>query len=186
MSVVAEKNIDLSAVRKFTVAAGDLVSLFAQKLGIKVFAGKGPVEIQAQSDSMSLASDKDLSISSVNGAVHIAAKRELVLECGSAFVRIADGNVTIGGPGDLILKVISMQKQGAASLQGATQFLLKPPGLYDEQFTLKDEHTGEILPNLPYRIETASGEVIRGVSDEAGRTARIYADKAGAVKLFKE
>lgn len=185
VSVVAEKNIDFSAVKKLTVAAGDMISLFAQKLGIKLFAGKGKVEIQAQSDAMSLAADKDIEVSSVNGAVRIAAKRELILECGGAFVRLADGNVTIGGPGDLILKVITMQKQGVASLQEAIQPLPKPPGLYDEQFTLRDEHTGEVLPHLPYRIETASGEVIEGVTDAAGRTIRVFADKAQALKIFK-
>lgn len=186
VSVVAERNIDLNAIKTFSVAAGEAVSLFAQKLGIKLFAGKGRVEIQAQSDAMSLAADKDVSITSVDGAVHIAAKRELVLECGGAFVRLADGNVTIGGPGDLILKVISMQKQGAASLREARQSLPKPPGLYDEQFTLKDEHSGEILPHIPYRIETADGKVFHGVTDAAGRTMRVFADKAQALKIFKE
>lgn len=42
------KNSDFSVLKKFTVAAGETVSLFAQKLGIKIFAGKGKVEIQAQ------------------------------------------------------------------------------------------------------------------------------------------
>ncbi|MBB1631589.1 type VI secretion system Vgr family protein [Cupriavidus sp. UME77] len=185
VAVVAERNVDISAVKKFTVAAGEVVSMFAQKFGIKLFAGKGKVEIQAQSDAMSLAADKDVTVSSVNGAVRIAAKRELILECGGAFVRLADGNVTIGGPGDLILKVITMQKQGVASLNDAMQPLPKPPGLYDEQFTLRDEHTGEILPHLPYRIETAAGEVIEGVTDAAGRTIRVYADKAQDIKIHK-
>ncbi|EHT7009306.1 type VI secretion system tip protein VgrG, partial [Escherichia coli] len=35
------KNSDFSVLKKFTVAAGETVSLFAQKLGIKIFAGKG-------------------------------------------------------------------------------------------------------------------------------------------------
>ncbi|MES2010367.1 MAG: type VI secretion system tip protein VgrG [Pseudomonadota bacterium] len=185
VAVVAERNVDVSAVKRFTVAAGEAVSMFAQKFGIKLFAGKGKVEIQAQSDAMSLAADRDVTVSSVNGAVRIAAKRELILECGGAFVRLADGNVTIGGPGDLILKVITMQKQGVASLNDAMQPLPKPPGLYDEQFTLRDEHTGEILPHLPYRIETAAGEVIEGVTDAAGRTIRVYADKAQDIKIHK-
>ena len=158
--------------------------MFAQKLGIKLFAGKGPIEIQAQSDAMSLASDKDLTVSSVNGAVRIAAKSELILESGGAFVRIADGNVTIGGPGDLILKVISMQKQGASTLSDAMQPLPKPPGLYDEQFTLLDEHSGEALPFHPYQIETVDG-IVEGVTDALGRTVRIYADKAQPLKIFK-
>lgn len=50
---------DFSALKRFTVAAGERVSLFAQKLGIKMFAGKGKVEIQAQGDEMTLDALKD-------------------------------------------------------------------------------------------------------------------------------
>jgi type VI secretion system secreted protein VgrG len=181
---VAGKSIDVSIVKKFTVAAGEVISLFAQKLGIKILAGRGPVDIQAQSDGMSLLADKNLIASSVNGNVKIQAKGEVVLESGGAFIRIADGNVTIGGPGDLILKVITMQKQEGASLNDATAALPKPGGLYDEQFTLRDEHTGEAIAHMPYRIESGSG-VLEGVTDELGRTSRISSDKAEALKIFK-
>ncbi|SEI61036.1 type VI secretion system Vgr family protein, partial [Paraburkholderia diazotrophica] len=116
ISAVAGKNADISVAKRFTVAAGELVSMFAQKLGVKLFAAKGPVEVQAQSDAMSLLADKDLTVASVNGTVRISAKKELVLECGGAFVQLKDGNVTLGGPGDLFLKVITIQKKGAQSM----------------------------------------------------------------------
>ncbi|WP_321839152.1 type VI secretion system Vgr family protein [Paraburkholderia bannensis] len=184
ISAVAGKSFDISVVKKFTVAAGEIISFFAQKLGIKIYAGRGPVDIQAQSDLMSLLADKDLTVSSVNGKVKVQGKSEIVLESGGAFVRIADGNVTIGGPGDLILKVITMQKQGASSLNDATAALPKPGGLYDEQFTLRDEHTGAALAHTTYRIESPSG-IVEGVTDELGRTSRIYSDKSEALKIFK-
>jgi len=117
ISAVAGKNTDWSVLRQFTVAAGEKISLFVQKLGIKIFAAKGPVEIQAQSDAMSLFADQDVSVSSVNGTVRISAKNELVLECGGAFIELKDGNVTLGGPADLFFKVITIQKKGAASMQ---------------------------------------------------------------------
>ncbi|CAD6556668.1 hypothetical protein LMG27952_06165 [Paraburkholderia hiiakae] len=117
INAVVGKNVDFSVVKRFTVAAGELISLFAQKLGIKIFAAKGPVEIQAQSDAMSLFADQDVSMTSVNGTVRISAKNELILECGGAFVQLKDGNVTLGGPADLFFKIITIQKKGAASMQ---------------------------------------------------------------------
>ncbi|POR55068.1 uncharacterized protein (DUF2345 family) [Paraburkholderia eburnea] len=117
INAVAGKNVDFSVLKRFTVAAGELISLFAGKLGIKIFAAKGPVEIQAQSDAMSLFAAQDVSVMSVNGTVRISAKSELILECGGAFVQLKDGNVTLGGPADLFFKVITIQKQGAASMQ---------------------------------------------------------------------
>jgi type VI secretion system secreted protein VgrG len=116
ISGVAGKNADWSVVKRFTVAAGEKISLFAQKLGIKIFAAKGPVAIQAQKDAMSLIADQDLSVSSVNGTVRITAKNELVLECGGAFIQLKDGTVTLGGPADLFFKVITIQKKGAESM----------------------------------------------------------------------
>ncbi|NIE62734.1 type VI secretion system Vgr family protein [Burkholderia sp. Ax-1719] len=115
---VAGKNVDWSVLKQFTVAAGEKISLFAQKLGIKIFA-KGPVEIQSQSDAMSLFADQDMSVSSVNGTVRISAKNELVLECGGAFIQIKDGIITLGGPADLFFKVITIQKKGAASTENS-------------------------------------------------------------------
>ncbi|MFP3648514.1 DUF2345 domain-containing protein, partial [Paraburkholderia sp. SIMBA_054] len=76
ISTVAGKNADWSVLKRFTVAAGENISLFAQQLGSKIFAAKGPVEIQAQSDAMSLLAAQDLTMASVNGTVRISAKKE--------------------------------------------------------------------------------------------------------------
>ena len=116
INAVAGKNADWSVLKRFTVAAGEKISLFAQKLGVKIFAAKGPVEFQAQGGPMSFIADKDVNVASVNGKVNLAAAKEIILECGGAFVRIADGSMTLGGPGDLFLKTITVQKHGKASM----------------------------------------------------------------------
>jgi type VI secretion system secreted protein VgrG len=116
ISAVAGKNADWSVLKRFTVAAGEKLSLFAQKFGIKIFAAKGPVEIQAQSGPMSFIADKDVNVASVNGKVDLSAAKEIILECGGAFVQIKDGSITVGGPGDLFLKTIAVQKQTKASM----------------------------------------------------------------------
>ncbi|MGR2801230.1 DUF2345 domain-containing protein, partial [Enterobacter hormaechei] len=89
---------DFSALKRFTVAAGERVSLFAQKLGIKMFAGKGKVEIQAQGDEMTLDALKDIRISSSEGKLIISAKQEIVLTSGGGYIRIADGTVECAAP----------------------------------------------------------------------------------------
>jgi type VI secretion system secreted protein VgrG len=168
ISAVAGKSVDISAMRRFTLAAGDLVSIFAQKLGIKVFAAKGPIEIQAQSDAMALAADKDVTVASVNGALCISAKKELTLECGGAFVQLKDGNITIGGPLDLFLKVITIQKQGKETLQLPTAELPAPQ--YNERFQIIDHETSNVLSNRRYAIQRANGTMEYGVTDQSGRT----------------
>ncbi|HAX3731510.1 TPA: type VI secretion system tip protein VgrG, partial [Escherichia coli] len=92
------KNSDFSVLKKFTVAAGETVSLFAQKLGIKIFAGKGKVEIQAQGDEMLLDALKDIRISSSEGRILISAKNEIILTSGGGYIRIGDGTVECAAP----------------------------------------------------------------------------------------
>ncbi|MDR5841191.1 type VI secretion system tip protein VgrG [Caballeronia sp. LZ031] len=105
---VAGKNADFSVAKRFTAAVGEKISLFAQKCGIKIFAAKGPVEFQAQSGPMSVIADKDVNFASVNGKVNLAAAKEIILECGGAFIQIKDGSITLGGPYDLFFKTITV------------------------------------------------------------------------------
>jgi type VI secretion system secreted protein VgrG len=116
INTAAGKNADWSVLKRFTVAAGEMISLFAQKFGFKAFAAKGPVEIQAQGGPMSFIADKDVTVASVNGAIYVRAQKELTLECGGAFIRLKDGSITLGGPFDLFIKTITVQKQGKASM----------------------------------------------------------------------
>ncbi|WP_322030467.1 type VI secretion system tip protein VgrG [Paraburkholderia sp. J76] len=126
ISTVAGKNADWSVLKRWTVAGGEKISLFVQKAGIKIFAAKGPVEVQAQSDAMSLIADKDLSAASVDGKVKISAAKEIILECGGAFIQMKDGSITLGGSGDLFLKTITVQKQSKASMYGVTPWSVLP------------------------------------------------------------
>ena len=76
----------------------------------------------------------DLTVASVDGTLRISAKRELTLASGGAFISIKDGNITLGGPGDLFLKTITVQKQGAQRLSTAIPPLPETKGQFDETF----------------------------------------------------
>jgi type VI secretion system secreted protein VgrG len=115
------KNTDFSVLKKFTVAAGEAVSLFAQKLGIKIFAGRGKVEIQAQSDEMTLDALKDIRISSSEGKLVISAKQEIILTSGGGYIRIADGVVECAAPDKIIQRAAVWQKFGGQSMSQAVQ-----------------------------------------------------------------
>lgn len=115
------KNTDFSVFKKFTVAAGEAVSLFAQKLGIKIFASKGKVEIQAQSDEMLLDACKDLRISSSDGKILISAKKEIILTSGGGYIRIGGGTVECAAPDKIIERGAVWQKFSGQSISQAMQ-----------------------------------------------------------------
>ncbi|VTP69028.1 Uncharacterized protein conserved in bacteria [Leclercia adecarboxylata] len=52
LTATAGENIDMSIFKRLTVAAGEAISLFAQKMGVKLFAARGIVDIQAQTDAI--------------------------------------------------------------------------------------------------------------------------------------
>ncbi|BFI58517.1 type IV secretion protein Rhs [Yersinia pseudotuberculosis] len=120
------ENSDFSVFKKFTVAAGEIISLFAKTLGIKIFANKGKVEIQAQGDAMALTSLKDMKIISKEDEVYIQAGKKITLACGQTALVIDGSGVTIMTPGEMNIKCASFSQQGAQSYQVTP--LTLPPG----------------------------------------------------------
>ncbi|MBB5409318.1 type VI secretion system secreted protein VgrG [Paraburkholderia sp. HC6.4b] len=180
---VAGRNADFSVMKRFTAAVGERISLFAQKLGIKIFAAKGPVEFQAQGGPMSLTAAKDVNLGSVNGKVNLTAAKEIILECGGAFIQIKDGSITLGGPLDLFIKTITIQKQGTASMQTAMPTLPKfIEHLFDRPVWVVDER-GYSIPNRPVRVHLKNGEILNGKTDHDGITQLAISDEADVLKI---
>ncbi|MCK6741247.1 type VI secretion system Vgr family protein [Enterobacter cloacae] len=123
--VTAGQNADISIAKKFTLAVGDILSLFAHKLGIKMYASEGKVDIQAQSDALNLFAKEKLSVASSDNSVVISAKKEIFLVCGGAFIRLSDAGVEVGTGKNVTLKCIAVQQQPAATLNS---MLVLPSG----------------------------------------------------------
>jgi len=117
------KQIDVSAVRRFAVAAGELISLCAHKLGVKLFAAKGKVEIQAQTDALDLFSAKRLHIASADDDVVVSAQGKLTLMCDGAYIRLEGGSIEIGCPGDFNIKSASFSYSGPDRLDAVLPVL---------------------------------------------------------------
>ncbi|AIY39896.1 VgrG protein [Collimonas arenae] len=109
-------NADISVMKKFTVAAGEAISLFAQKLGIKIFAAKGKVEIQAQSDEIALSALKDLKIVSVEGKLVLSSTKEVWIGAGGSYIKITPEAIENGTPGDILERCAMWNRPGAASM----------------------------------------------------------------------
>ncbi|RFU91290.1 MULTISPECIES: type VI secretion system Vgr family protein [Citrobacter] len=114
--VTSGADTDVSVAKKFRLGVKETISLFAQWMGIKIFASKGKVEIQAQGDAMDLLAKKTLSIASKDEQVIITAATELVLSCGGAYIRLKDGEIEVGAPGNVRVKSIGIQKMAPAIL----------------------------------------------------------------------
>lgn len=177
----AGANADIGVMKRFTVAAGEMVSLFAQKLGLKLIAARGKVEVQAQSDEMHLTSDKDMRITSANGRVVVEAKSELLLKCGGSYLRLSQNGIEDGTQGGRTVKSASFSRQGPSSL-GESMNTWDHANL-DEQFTLRLPFCGSPVANRKFSIIRDDGSVIRGMTDADGKTGLQKSIFAEGVRL---
>lgn len=191
LTATAGENADMTIFKRLTVAAGEAISLFAQKMGMKIIAARGKVDIQAQSDAMRLQADQQMIINSANGEIVLNATQGITLTSkGGAYIKIKDGSVEIGAPGKIDLKSTNVLWGGGASLEQA----LKPATVKDPQyqfpvsggFQVVDKVTQKSKPWVAYRIETREGKIVRGRTDENGYTQKHYGIEPQNIKLFFE
>ncbi|KAK42406.1 type IV secretion protein Rhs, partial [Caballeronia jiangsuensis] len=178
---------DIGVLRRFTVAAGDAISMFAQRMGMKLFAAKGKVEMRAISDEMALAALKDITITSSEGRLVLSAAKEVWIGAAGSYVKINANRIENGTPGDILEKCSAWSKQAATSTQQQRQTL------FDNQTELgfsQQFHVDEALLNLSekaapvkYRFLDGTGVLIGGgVLAESGKTLRAFTETSQPIK----
>ncbi len=179
VSIVAAHNADISAGRSITAAAQDGIGLFAHSAGMQLKAADGPVELHAQGSDLHALAKTDIKIESVAGRIEISAPQELLLNCGGAYIRLKDGDIELGAPGNIYLKSTHVQKLKSARLD--TPVSPVPAG-YAAGYTLK-EGAQAPMQFARYRITTAMGEVFTGVTDKDGLSMSVHTSLPGALSI---
>lgn len=168
----AGQDASFSVFRQFSVAAGQRISLFAHKLGMKLIAAAGKVQIQAQKDQMELTSFADMQISSTNGRIVLNAKQELLLMCGGAGIRIKNGVIEELGPTRIVQKTPSLVYQDGESVSQAMPSFKE--GEFARRYALHASDDPEhVLKNQKFRVHRQDGSVMEGVTDEQGKSALL-------------
>jgi type VI secretion system secreted protein VgrG len=93
--------------------------------GIEVIAAKGKVNIQAQSDTLTISAKKQVNIQSQSAHIDWAAAKKITLStAGGANITIEGGNITVQCPGTIQVNAGAKQFTGSA---GASYGLPKLP-----------------------------------------------------------
>jgi type VI secretion system secreted protein VgrG len=116
LSVSSGEDVNIATGKSLVGSISEALSLFVQKAGIKLFAAKGKVQVQAQSDDMELTAQKDLKITSTEGRVEINAANGILLASGGGYIRIEGGDVQVHSPGTIDVKGVQHAFGGPASL----------------------------------------------------------------------
>ncbi|WP_322104445.1 type VI secretion system Vgr family protein [Paraburkholderia sp. J41] len=186
-TVSAGKDVNIGVGKGFVLNAVERVSVLALKLGMKLIAARGKVQIQAQQDGVDLLALKGIQVTSTTDSIQLTAQKDILLTSGGAYIRLTGGNIQIHAPGAVDIKGAQHSFSGPTRYDGQPQAL--PQGIVnDQQFVLKDEKTGNVMPLAPYRIENANGDVLaRGITDAEGKTVRVFTgSKAQSLNMFHE
>ncbi|MFJ3262171.1 type VI secretion system Vgr family protein [Pseudomonas sp. NPDC086581] len=109
-------NMDASVVKRLFIGVGEGMSLFVRKLGLKLFANQGAVQIQAQNDRMELIARKGVDVTSTENEIHITAKKRIVINAGGSYLRMDQHSIEYGTQGDYLIKSAHYAYQGPASM----------------------------------------------------------------------
>ncbi len=121
VNIVSGASTHIAASRSLIASVGEKLSLFVQNAGMKLFAGKGKVELHAQSDNVEITADRTVKVISTSDAVNVMADKEIKLMAGGATIRLSGGNIYIHAPGLVEIKGTQHSFQGPASENAAVQ-----------------------------------------------------------------
>ena len=172
----AGDSINLSTQKNLIVHASAKVSLFAAQDGLRAYAGKGKVEIQAQGDALDVIARKDIQIISTEEQIEIKANKKIVLTAGGSQIEISGAGVLPTTAGKFEVKAGQHQFLDGESVH-ATIPLIPKSGLHKIQFELRDTETQELLPFTFYMLMNDDGHISYGKTDANGLTQAFVTDK---------
>ncbi|VWC30362.1 Rhs element Vgr protein [Burkholderia diffusa] len=103
-NIVNGQSMFIVSGKSLVASVAEKISLFVQNAGMKLFAAKGKVEVNAQDDNIELIAQKTVKVLSATATIEGAAKEEILLTSGGAYIRIKDGNIEIHAPGKVDIK----------------------------------------------------------------------------------
>lgn len=185
--VHAGADVTLSSGTDTNVAVGksllasvaEKISLFAFNAGIKLFAAKGKVDIQAQSNDLDIIAEKMLRLLSTTSRIEIHAKEEVTISAGGSSIKINASGITNSTSGTWTAHASMHTMPGPAKSPYVMPHL---PKAELQKTDLEFRHLtdwGEPLVGAAYKAILSDGSIHTGTLDALG-VARISNVPAGA------
>ena len=170
---VAMQHLQFTAGQRCNVNAGKGISMFSHDLGITAIAHHGKWLLQSQHDDTQVDSGKDIKLSALGRVVASGQDEVTLMVAGGAYIKLAGGDVEIGGPGALVVKTAGHYWDGPASMTGdLPTFGASDLGRIPR---LLSAATAQPVPDMKLHVARAEGD-IDGQSDASGQGPSITAD----------
>ncbi len=183
LSVSSGEDVNVATGKSLVASISEKLSLFVYRAGMKLFAARGKVEVQAQDGEMAFTAEKGVQVTSTEGRIEVQAENGILLQSGGGYIRIEGGNIEVHCPGAADFKGAQHNFGGPTSQPMAFDPLPEAQGPYEQYFALTDKRSGKALPYASYRVETAEGQIVEGRADADGNTQKILTRKPEQLKV---
>ncbi|MFM0737749.1 type VI secretion system tip protein TssI/VgrG [Paraburkholderia xenovorans] len=189
VNLISGQNTHIATGKSLLMSVTEKVSLFVQNAGMKLFAGKGKVEIRAHEDNIEVTAQKTLKLVSAADKMEAAAAKGILLASGGAYIKIENGNIEIHAPGKIDIK--GAEQSFAGPVSGSYPLPQLPVGDLVTQYSARFASIGsdELFAdakwlNQPYKIVDEDHNVLaQGNMPESGRLPRVMTDAPKALRL---
>jgi type VI secretion system secreted protein VgrG len=171
VDVISIGNTQLSVGRKLLARVSESISLFAHRLGIKLIAASGKLELQTHADDIEITSSKRIVLTANDEIVLQAPKLRFVAQ--GAQVDIGGGAITQQSSGEHTIKSSKFAHVGPGGGSPVAVPSITSEAAHDQQTVLRWIGTDEPMKNQRYRITTEDGRTFEGRTDATGLTERF-------------
>ncbi|OBY74358.1 type VI secretion system Vgr family protein [Acinetobacter gyllenbergii] len=181
ISQTAGDSINLSTQKSLIGHAREKISAFAAQGGISAIAGQGKVEMVAQNDVLDVIARKQLQIISTEDTVYITSPKEIVLKTEGAELRLNGSGVSVTTPFPFVVNAGQHIFKGGAKVDMSQRTFNTSPCY----LTYKaNDLSGQPIANKKYVMLLEDGSVIKGVTDNQGKTQRIQTEGPQKVSVY--
>lgn len=169
---------NLAVGKSLLASVAEKISLFACNAGIKLFAAKGKVDIQAQSNDLDIIAEKVVRLLSTTSRIEIHAKEEVVISAGGSSIKINASGITDSTSGKWTANASMHLMPGPAK---SPYVMPNLPKSEIQKTDLEFRHLtdwGEPLAGAAYKATLSDGSIRKGTLDAQG-IARISDVPAG-------
>ncbi|MFM0366229.1 type VI secretion system Vgr family protein [Paraburkholderia sediminicola] len=170
INFVSGQSTHVATGKSLIASVTEKLSLFVQNAGMKFFAAKGKVEIQAHSDNIELTVQKTMKLLSATEKIEVAAQQEILLTSGGAYIRIKDGNIAIHAPGKVDFKGAELPFSGPTRMDVTNPAFKDMPTQRLMLNTVASPSATSVAPaGMPYKLFADGVLVKQGVFDSTGQ-----------------
>ncbi|HHE6727413.1 TPA: type VI secretion system Vgr family protein [Escherichia coli] len=179
----AGNHADIGVVKNMFIGVGQALSVFVRKAGIKLFANKGAISVQAQNDLMELLAQKSIVITSTEDEIKITAKKKSTLNGGGSYIRLDACGIEAGTPGEYNVKAGYYGRKPKAKLTPELMaFPVIESGEFNAKFLFTDDD-GLPYANTKYIACFSDGTQKEGITDENGYTENFNTDSKQTIDV---